>query len=134
MPSKSGHASEKRDYYDVLGVPRTASVEEIKKAYRRLAIQHHPDKNPDDKHGSEEKFKEASEAYSVLSDPAKRSRYDQFGHAGMTGFGGSGGFDPSTFSEFGDIFGDLFGFGDIFGGRSGARRSRSRRGADLRYD
>ena len=134
MPSKSGHASEKRDYYDVLGVSRTASPEEIKKAYRRLAIQFHPDKNPDDTTGSEEKFKEASEAYSVLSDPAKRGRYDQFGHAGVGGAGGPGGFDPSTFSEFSDIFGDLFGFGDVFGGRQGGRRSRNRRGADLRYD
>lgn len=134
MP-RSGHASEKRDYYDVLGVARSASPEDIKKAYRRLAIQFHPDKNPDDKAAAEEKFKEASEAYSVLSDPAKRSRYDQFGHAGVGGAAGQSGFDPTTFSEFSDIFGDLFGFGDIFGGgRSGSRRSRSRRGADLRYD
>ncbi len=118
----------KRDYYEVLGVPNSAPPEEIKKAYRKLAIQWHPDKNPDNHKEAEEKFKEAAEAYSVLSDAQKRGQYDQFGHAGVSGAGGGGaGFDPSTFSEFSDIFGDLFGFG-------GGSRSRSRRGADFRYD
>ncbi len=133
MSNRSGHASEKRDYYEVLSVSRTATPDEIKKAYRKLAIQHHPDKNPDDKTASEEKFKEASEAYSVLSDPGKRSRYDQFGHAGIGG--AAGGFDPTQFTDFSDIFGDMFGLGDLFGGgRQGGQRSRSRRGSDLRYN
>lgn len=125
-----------RDYYEVLGVARDADAAEIKKAYRRLALRHHPDKNPDDPQ-AEEKFKEASEAYSVLGDSEKRGRYDQFGHAGVSG--SAGGFDPSIFSDFGDIFGglnlgdlfgDLFGFGSPFG-RAGGRGAR--RGADLRY-
>ena len=131
MPSRSDVSNQKRDYYEVLGVPREASPEEIKKAYRKLAIQWHPDKNPDNKKESEEKFKEASEAYGILSDPQKRSQYDRYGHAGVAG-AGMGGFDPSTFSEFSDIFGDLFGLGDLFGGGS-RRRGRSNRGADIRY-
>jgi len=116
----------KRDYYQILGVSRTASDSEIKKAYRSLAVKFHPDKNPDDPH-AEEKFKECAEAYAVLSDPQKRASYDRFGHAG----GGAGGFDPG-FSNIEDIF-DLFGFGDMFGGR-GSRRSTVQRGSDLRYD
>ena len=132
MPSRSHTSNSKRDYYEVLGVSRSASAEEIKKAYRRLAVQWHPDKNPDNKHHAEEKFKEAAEAYSVLSDQQKRSQYDQFGHAGLSGMGG-GGFDPATFSEFSDIFGDLFGLGDLFGG-GGSRRERSHRGSDIRHD
>jgi molecular chaperone DnaJ len=121
----------KRDYYDVLGVPRDAGDADIKKAYRSLAIRYHPDKNPGDK-AAEEKFKEAAEAYSVLSDPARRQSYDRFGHRGVGGAGFSG-FDPEIFADFGDILGDLFGLGDFFGG---GRRGRSgpRRGADLRYD
>ena len=122
----------KRDYYEILGVTRTATEIEIKKAYRTLAVQHHPDKNPDNPE-SEEKFKEAAEAYSVLSDAQKRAAYDRFGHAGA---GGQGfGFDPQGFSNIEDIF-DLFGFGDMFGGGRGGQRSRSsaQRGADLRYD
>src|SRR5215217_3901275 len=103
--------TEKRDYYEVLGLQRTASIDEIKKAYRRMALQHHPDKNPGDA-AAEEKFKEAAEAYGVLSDEEKRARYDRFGHAGI---GGSTGFDPNQFADFGDILGDLFGFGDFFG-------------------
>lgn len=118
----------KRDYYEVLGVERGASESDIKRAYRRLAVQFHPDKNPDDRE-AEEKFKEAAEAYSVLSDSQKRARYDRFGHAGMGG-GAGGGFDPG-FTNIEDIF-DLFGFGDMFGG--GGRRTTVQRGADLRYD
>ncbi|HEU5162534.1 MAG TPA: molecular chaperone DnaJ, partial [Thermoanaerobaculia bacterium] len=121
--------TEKRDYYEVLGVSRDASVDEIKKAYRRLAVKYHPDKNPNDK-AAEEKFKEAAEAYAVLSDSEKRARFDRFGHGGM---GGGVGFDPGQFTDFADILGDLFGFGDAFGG--GRRRgNRAMRGSDLRYD
>lgn len=116
----------KRDYYEILGVSRTATDVEIKRAYRSLAVQHHPDKNPDDPH-AEEKFKEAAEAYSVLSDPQKKAAYDRFGHQGV----GGGGFDPG-FTNFEDIF-DMFGFGDMFGQRS-SRRSTVQRGSDLRYD
>jgi molecular chaperone DnaJ len=125
----------RRDYYDVLGVARTATDQEIKSAYRKLALKHHPDRNPGDK-VAEEKFKEAAEAYAVLADGDKRARYDRFGHAAVSGAAGQGpgGFDPSIFAEFNDIFGgigDIFGFGDIFGGR---RRGGPQRGADLRYD
>ncbi len=123
----------KRDYYEILSVAKTATDAEIKAAYRKLAIQHHPDKNPDD-HTAEDKFKEAAEAYSVLSDANKRAAYDRFGHSGANGQG-FGGFDASGYSNIEDIF-DLFGFGDMFGGagRSGGRRSSAQRGADLRYD
>lgn len=125
----------KRDYYEVLGIARTANEVEIKSAYRKLALQHHPDRNPDNPH-SEEKFKECGEAYAVLSDPQKRAQYDRYGHAGMSGaggFGGGAGFETVDFSE---IFGEMFGFGDIFGagGGGGRRRSRAQRGADLRED
>jgi molecular chaperone DnaJ len=128
-----GPMTSKRDYYEVLGIERGAAAGEIKKAYRRLAVQYHPDKNPGDAE-AEGRFKEAAEAYAVLSDPEKRERYDRFGHAGVPGVGGFGGFDPATFGDFADILGDLFGFGDHFGG--GRRRQGSRRtaGADLRYD
>lgn len=120
----------KRDYYEILGVEKNASETEIKRAYRRMAVKFHPDKNPDDKE-AEEKFKEAAEAYSVLSDAQKRNRYDRFGHSGLGSQGG--GYDPG-FSNIEDIF-DLFGFGDMFGGGgSGRRRSNVQRGADLRYD
>ena len=122
--------AEKRDYYEVLGVEKTASAEEIKKAYRKKAIQYHPDKNPGDKE-AEEKFKEAAEAYEVLSDPQKRQRYDQFGMAGMQGAGGFSGGGMSMediFSHFGDIFeGAGFDLGDIgemfMGGRGRSRGS-----------
>jgi molecular chaperone DnaJ len=118
----------KRDYYEVLGISREATEQEIKSAYRKLAIRYHPDKNPGDK-DAEEKFKEAAEAYSVLSDPDKRARYERFGHSGLQG--GFSGFDPATFGDFGDILGEFFGFGDIFGTR---HRGGPERGADLRYD
>ena len=131
----------KRDYYEVLGVEKTASEAEIKKAYRKMAIQYHPDKNPGDKE-AEEKFKEAAEAYSVLSDKDKRARYDQFGHAGMGGAAGGGGFGQGMsmddiFSMFGDIFGGGGGFGGFsgfggFGGGGGRSQQRKFRGSDLR--
>ena len=120
---------EEKDYYKILGVSRTASEEEIKKSYRRMAMQHHPDRNPGNKE-AEETFKLASEAYEVLRDPEKRSLYDQYGIDGLkgTGFTGFRGFDD-IFSAFGDIFEDFFGFGT-----TSKRRSRARAGADLRYD
>jgi molecular chaperone DnaJ len=121
--------TEKRDYYEVLGLQRGAAVDDIKKAYRRLAVKYHPDKNPGDA-DAEEKFKEAAEAYGVLSDEEKRARYDRYGHAGTAGMGG---FDPNQFADFGDILGDLFGFGDFFGGGR-KRGNRAARGNDLRYD
>ena len=119
----------KQDFYAVLGVPRDAEEADIKKAYRKLAMKYHPDKNPGD-HTAEEKFKEAAEAYGVLSDEEKRARYDRYGHQGVGSFGG---FDPNQFADFGDILGDLFGFGDFFGTR-GRRGTRAARGNDLRYD
>jgi molecular chaperone DnaJ len=116
----------KRDYYQVLEVPRDAGAADIKKAFRQLALRFHPDRNPDDP-TAEERFKEAAEAYEVLSDQDKRARYDRHGHAGLEGLGGRAGSSDEIFSHFGDIFGDLFG---------GGRRSRNRpaRGSDLRYD
>ena len=130
--------AEKRDYYEVLGVAKTATAEEIKKAYRKKAIQYHPDKNPGDKE-AEEKFKEAAEAYEVLSDPQKRQRYDQFGFAGMSGAGGFSGGDFSMqdiFAQFGDLF-ESWGMGggsfsSFFGGGGGRGGQRVRRGTDLR--
>lgn len=129
----------KRDYYEVLGVSKTATEDEIKKAYKKLAIKYHPDRNPDDKE-AEEKFKEAAEAYDVLHDPQKRARYDQFGHEGMNGAGGFGGFNgqgmsmDDIFSMFGDVFGGRGGFGGFggFGGGGGQQRQRRFRGSDLR--
>lgn len=121
----------KRDYYEVLGVARGASEQEIKSSYRKLAMQFHPDRNPNNP-DAEEKFKEATEAYAVLADGEKRALYDRFGHAGVSNAGG-GGFDASAFQDLTDIFGDFFGFGDIFGG-GGRRRGRAQRGADLRED
>ena len=124
----------KRDYYEVLGVSRTASVEEIKKAYRKCALKYHPDKNPGDKE-AEEKFKEATEAYGVISDEGNRQKYDQFGHAAFQQ--GGGGFDfnqfgGGDFSGFEDVFGDLF--GAFFGGSAGGRTARGQSGRDLKYE
>ena len=126
----------KRDFYEVLGVAREATDQQIKSAYRKLAMQYHPDRNPGDKQ-AEEKFKEAAEAYAILADSERRALYDRFGHAGVSGAGaGAGaGFDPTIFADFSDIFaglGDVFGFGDIFGSRR--RRGGPQRGSDLRYD
>src|ERR1051325_9264936 len=122
----------KRDYYEVLGVSRTANETEIKSAYRRLAVRFHPDKNPGDA-AAEDKFKEAAEAYSVLADAEQRQRYDRFGHAGVSSGAGPAWGAPG-FGGIEDILGDLFGFGDGFGGRAGSRRRAAQRGADLRYD
>lgn len=122
----------KRDYYEILGASRDVNEADLKKAYRRLAMKHHPDRNADNPE-SEEKFKEAKEAYDVLSDPQKRAAYDQYGHAGVNpqmGGGGGGGAGGGDFSDiFGDVFGDIFG-----GGRGGGGRSRAYRGSDLRYN
>jgi molecular chaperone DnaJ len=122
----------KRDYYEVLQVTRTATDQEIKSSYRRLAMQFHPDRNPDNK-DAEEKFKECSEAYAILSDSEKRAAYDRFGHAGVGGNGGfgGGGFDPNMV-DISEIFSDMFGVGDLFG--RGRGRTRAQRGADLRED
>jgi molecular chaperone DnaJ len=119
----------KRDYYEVLGVPRSAQEEEIKKAYRKLAMKYHPDRNQGEK-DAEERFKEAAEAYEVLRDSEKREVYDRFGHDGLagTGFRGFSGFED-IFSSFGDIFEEFFGFG-----AGGGKRTRQRKGASLRYD
>src|SRR5258706_5005783 len=123
----------KRDYYEVLGVERTATDQELKSAYRRLARSHHPDTNQNDP-AAEEKFKELSEAYSVLADPTQRQRYDHFGHAGVSSGGGQAWGAPG-FGGIEDILGDLFGFNDVFGrGRGGSRRSAAQRGAELSYD
>ncbi|WP_052200960.1 molecular chaperone DnaJ [Terriglobus sp. TAA 43] len=132
-------ATVKADYYEVLQVTRTATDQEIKTSYRKLAMQFHPDRNPGDK-SAEEKFKECSEAYGILSDPQKRAAYDRYGHAGFGGAASQGGGFPGGFSGFGgdpqdlgDIFGDIF--GEMFGGGGGGRRqSRAQRGRDLKYD
>ena len=129
----------KRDFYEILGINKSATAEEIKKAYRKKAIEFHPDKNPDNKE-AEEKFKEAAEAYEVLSDPQKKQRYDQYGHAGLGGAAGGGGFNgggmnmDDIFSHFGDIFGGHFGGGGFsgFGGSQRGGGQRVRRGSDLR--
>jgi len=127
--------STKRDYYEILGVQKSTPKDEIKKAYRKMAMQFHPDKNPGNPE-AEAKFKEASEAAEVLLDDEKKARYDQFGHAGVNGQGGGGhgGFQNGDFGDFGDIFGDIFGDmlgGGRRGGRGGARRSTGRPGDDL---
>lgn len=124
--------ADKRDYYEVLGVDKNADDAAIKKAYRALAKKYHPDMNPDNPEEAEKKFKEASEAYGVLSDPDKRARYDQLGHAAFDGAAGGAGYDFSG-ADFSDIFSDLFGFGDIFGGRRASRNNSPRRGSDIAY-
>lgn len=124
--------SGKRDYYEVLGVSRTATDQELKQAYRRLAVKHHPDKNQGDP-AAEEKFKEISEAYQVLSQPEVRARYDRFGHAGVGAGATAGAGFSQGFPGFEDLF-EMFGFGDVFSGGRGSRRSGPRRGSDLRYD
>src|SRR5579863_4362835 len=122
-----------RDFYEVLGVTRTASVEEIKSSYRKAALKWHPDRNPENKEESEVKFRECTEAYSVLSDSQKREIYDQYGHAGLSGSAGGVDFNDSAFRDFHDILGDFFGFEDLFSG-GGRIRRRQQRGSDLRYD
>ena len=128
--------SKKQDYYELLGVEKSASEADIKKAYRRLAMKYHPDRNPDNKE-AEAKFKEINEANDVLSDTKKRQAYDQFGHAGVDGNqmgGGAGGFGGGGFGDaFGDIFSDLFGGGGGRGGQRGHQQHQAQRGADLRY-
>jgi molecular chaperone DnaJ len=125
-----------RDYYEVLGISRTATVEEIKSAYRKCALKYHPDRHPENKADAEVKFRESTEAYSVLSDPQKRQVYDTYGHAGLSGAGAGTDFSGTIFQDFHDIFGDFFGFEDLFGGGGGRRggRTRKQRGSDLRYD
>jgi molecular chaperone DnaJ len=123
-----------RDYYEVLGVARAAAVDEIKSAYRKAALKWHPDRNPANKAEAEVKFRECTEAYSVLSDTQKRQVYDTYGHAGLSNSGGGQGFDSTIFQDFHDIFGDFFGFEDLFGGGGRRGRGRAQRGADLRYD
>jgi molecular chaperone DnaJ len=123
-----------RDYYEVLAVSRTASVDEIKSAYRKAALKWHPDRSPENKAEAEVKFRECTEAYSVLSDQQKRQIYDTYGHAGLSSAGAGSGFDNTVFQDFHDIFGDFFGFEDLFGGGGRRGRSRAQRGADLRYD
>jgi molecular chaperone DnaJ len=124
--------SQKRDCYEVLGIERTASAEEIKAGYRKAALKWHPDRNPQKKHEAEERFREATESYSILSDPQKRATFDRYGYAGLSRNGFDGGVNQTIFDEFQDIFGDFFGFEDIFNGRRSGNRSQ--RGADLRYD
>ena len=124
-----------RDFYEVLSVTRTASVEEIKASYRKSALKWHPDRNPENKQEAEVNFRECTEAYSVLSDPEKRQIYDTYGHAGLSQAGGGVDFGGAGFQDLQDIFGDFFGFEDLFGGGGGRRgRTRAQRGADLRYD
>jgi molecular chaperone DnaJ len=123
-----------RDFYEVLGIERTASVDEIKASYRKAALKWHPDRNPENKHEAEGRFRECTEAYSVLSDPEKRQVYDTYGHAGLSGVGGGVDFNGTVFQDFHDIFGDFFGFEDLFGGGGRRGRNRAQRGSDLRYD
>jgi molecular chaperone DnaJ len=128
-----------RDYYEILGVSKTSTIEEIKSSYRKSALKWHPDRNPENKEEAEVRFRECTEAYSILSDPNKRQIYDTYGHAGLAGAGAQTDFNGTIFQDFHDIFGDFFGFEDLFGSaggrRSGSGRGRRvQRGADLRYD
>ncbi len=129
--------TQQRDFYEILSVSKTATVDDIKTSYRRAAMQWHPDRNPDNKEEAEIRFRECTEAYAVLSDPKKRQIYDTYGHAGLAGIGGQTDFNGTIFQDFHDIFGDFFGFDDLFGSggrRGGGSRTRVQRGADLRYD
>ena len=128
--------SQQKDYYEILGISKTASVDEIKSAYRKSALKWHPDRNPENKEEAEIRFRECTEAYSILSDSQKRQVYDTYGHAGLAGAGSPADFNSTIFQDFHDIFGDFFGFEDLFGGAGGGRRGRNRvqRGSDLRYD
>src|SRR3954462_2809779 len=122
----------KRDYYEVLSVSRDCDEQTLKSSYRKLALQYHPDRNPGNRE-AEEKFKEAAEAYAVLSDAQKRAAYDRYGHQAVNGANGNPDFDNSAFVIFGDILGHLFGFGDMFGGGGRGPRTRGQRGDDIRY-
>ena len=125
----------RQDFYGILGVSRTATQDEIKSAYRKAALKWHPDHNPANKREAEERFRAATEAYSVLSDQQKRDVYDRYGYAGLSGMGfETGGINPTIFQDFQDILGDFFGFEDIFGGGGQRGRNRAQRGSDLRYD
>jgi molecular chaperone DnaJ len=125
----------RQDFYGILGVSRTATQDEIKSAYRKAALKWHPDRNPANKREAEERFRAATEAYSVLSDQQKRDVYDRYGYAGLSGMGfETGGINPTIFQDFQDILGDFFGFEDIFGGGGQRGRKRAQRGSDLRYD
>ena len=126
--------SQQRDYYEILTISRTAAIEEIKSSYRKLAMQWHPDRNPENKQEAEIRFRECTEAYTILSDPKKRQIYDTYGHAGLAGVASQPDFNGTVFQDFHDIFGEFFGFEDLFGGGRRGGRSRSQRGADLRYD
>src|SRR5277367_1818779 len=126
--------SSQRDYYEILGVSRTASVDEIKASYRKCALKWHPDRNPENKAEAEVKFRESTEAYSILSDAQKRQVYDTYGHAGLSGASAPTDFSGTIFQDFHDIFGDFFGFEDMFSGGSRRGRGRTQRGGDLRYD
>jgi molecular chaperone DnaJ len=129
--------SHQRDYYEILGVTKTAPVEEIKSAYRKAALKWHPDRSPENKEEAEHRFRECTEAYSVLSDTQKRQIYDTYGHEGLAGIGTQPDFNGTIFQDFHDIFGEFFGFEDLFGAGGGRRRGggrRVQRGADLRYD
>jgi molecular chaperone DnaJ len=127
---------QQRDYYEILGVAKTSSVDEIKAAYRQAALKWHPDRNPEHKEEAALRFRESTEAYSILSDAQKRQIYDTYGHAGLAGAGSQPDFNGTIFQDFHDIFGDFFGFEDLFGAAGGRRggRSRAKRGSDLRYD
>src|SRR3974390_3074481 len=128
--------AQQRDFYEVLSVSKTATVEEIKSSYRKSAMQWHPDRNPDNKEEAEIRFRECTEAYAVLSDPQKRQIYDTYGHAGLASSGGQTDFNGTIFQDFHDIFGDFFGFEDLFGtagGGGGGGRSRGQRGGGLRF-
>jgi len=125
--------AQQRDFYEILGIAKTATVDEIKSSYRKAAMQWHPDRNPENKAEAEVNFRECTEAYSVLSDQEKRQLYDTYGHAGLSNAGGGVDFNGTIFQDFHDIFGDFFGFEDILGG-SRRGRTRAQRGADLRYD